>query len=64
MKELWTNSKWLKLSSITASAFAIVLASHYTWYPHDNVVEELIEAKIKSDTTVDVDLTPNSLENQ
>jgi hypothetical protein len=53
--------KWLKLSSILVIVLLIGLGSYYVFGP-DNSVEEGCEAVIESETGVDFDLSPDSVE--
>lgn len=44
----------------------LIFGVSHAWkkYPHDNIVEEIVEDVIQVETGADVDLTPNSPESQ
>jgi len=54
--KFWTAIVIAMLSAIVASC------SYFSWYPQDNVVEEIVEELIKKETGIDIDLSPFSPE--
>lgn len=67
MKEVWKEifagmSKQMAIVIIVILALAILTASFFAWYPHENVVEELVEESIKDQSGLNLDLSPTSPE--
>jgi hypothetical protein len=67
MKEVWSEifsgmGKRMAIVIIVILSLAILIASFYNWYPHDNVIEELVEDSIKDESGLHVDLSPISPE--
>ena len=60
MKELLKTIIFSKYFIVIA-AIVIGLLSAYFWY-HDNPVEEISEEIIKTQTSIDIDLTPQNSE--
>lgn len=50
----------LKSLGLLIAAGAVVVGTKFYKIKHDSVIEEIVEQKIKEDTGIDIDLTPDS----
>lgn len=62
-KEIYTGTPvYTKIVFILMAVLVFVLSLCSHKYPQDNPIEELMEAKIKTETGVNMDLSPSSPE--
>lgn len=68
LKELWRDltmpMKITYLVMLFIASAVLFGCSYFSWYPHDNLVEEATEYLIEERFGVDIDLTPSSPENK